>query len=85
MSGGYFYGKERQGDRMIIQFLSKVDGKEINTILDGVSTITESDEVVNVTHSRNGSNYTTAYPKKNSQIYQMWLMNDEFKTLKRLI
>lgn len=68
---------------MIIQYLSKLeDGKNIETIEDEVVGADVSKDEVRVHKREKG---TTIFPKNHKQIYQMWLLNDDFKTLKRLI
>ena len=75
---------------MIIQYLSKVEreGKEqtMETVRDNVTNVDELDECVEVTFSRpNGELDLVTYTRKHKQIKNMWLLNDNFKTLKRLI
>lgn len=77
---------------MIIQFLSKVIKENegwvefVETVRDNVTDVTETDDRVEVTFSRpNGELDLVTYKKKHHQIKDMWLLNDNFKTLKRLI
>lgn len=75
---------------MILQYLSKVDvdGKEqtIETVRDNVTRVTEFDDKVEVLFSKpNGELGFESFPKNHHQIFNMWLLNDNFKTLKRLI
>ena len=75
---------------MILQYLSKVevDGKKqvIETVKDNVTEVTEFVDKIEVTFSRkNGELYSVFFQKNHHQIFSMWLLNDNFKTLKRLI
>ena len=69
---------------MILQYLSKVDDKTIETIIDNVDTVHVSDEKISVMYSKSEGKYTVDYPKGKTQIYNMWLLNDNFKPLKEL-
>ena len=74
---------------MIIQYLSKIvndDGTKytFETIQDKVIGITDKKGEVEILQTINGSCVSTVFQKENTQIYQMWLLNDDFKTLKRL-
>lgn len=74
---------------MVIQYLSKVeiDGKKqtIETIEDGVDCVRIYDTEIEAVVRKNGNVCTTTYRKDHPQIYQMWLLNDQFRTLKRLM
>ena len=74
---------------MILQYLSKVevDGKvqESETIRDGVNSVSVFEDMISVEYSQNEDKCYIDYYKNDTQIYQMWLLNDNFKTLKRLI
>ena len=71
---------------MILQYLTKFKGKAIETIIDGVAEVEEFPNEINVIVDKNGTRQTTTFPKgPMAQVYNMWLLNDNFKTLKRLI
>lgn len=76
---------------MIIQYLSKVEhekGKKeiVETVRDNVTDVDEFEDRVEITFSRpNGEFSRVTFGKPHSQITNMWLLNDNFKTLKRLI
>lgn len=75
---------------MILQYLSKidVDGKKqtIETVRDNVVKVQEFDTEIQVLFSRpNGEYDLVTFERQHKQIYNMWLLNDNFKTLKRLI
>lgn len=75
---------------MILQYLSKAEdenGKkiEIETIKDGVYSVEVHPHKIEVSFDKNGNRYVVEFSRNNTQIYNMWLLNDEFQTLKRLI
>lgn len=74
---------------MILQYLSKVklENKEqtIETIKDNVFNVAIFKDKIEVNFNEPDGKSTVAYLKKDSQIYSMYLLNDNFKTLKRLI
>lgn len=73
---------------MILQYLSKVPTENkgevtVETIRDNVEEVTVvGDEIKVLTKEPKN---ITVFSKKDKQIYNMWLLNDNFKTLKRLI
>lgn len=75
---------------MILQYLSKAEdenGKKIGieTIKDGVYSVAVHPHKIEVSFDKNGNRYVVEFSRNNTQIYNMWLLNDEFQTLKRLI
>ena len=74
---------------MILQYLSNVvrDGKAqtVETIRDNVTNVDEYNEFVEITFNRpNGEADLVTFRKDHEQITNMWLLNNNFKTLKRL-
>lgn len=75
---------------MILQCLTKVEiegnKQTIETVRDNVTSVTELDDKIEVTFSRpSGEHDLMIFEKPHHQIFNMWLLNDNFKTLKRLI
>lgn len=72
---------------MILQYLSKTDEGIIETTEDGVISVDVNKEkkYVDVAFQRNERLDTRRFYTENIQIYNMWLLNDNFKTLKKLI
>lgn len=74
---------------MILQYLSKVklENKEqtIESIKDSVSNVAIFKDKIEVNFNEPDGKSTVTYLKKDSQICNMYLLNDNFKTLKRLI
>ena len=75
---------------MILQYLSRVENEKgekivIETVKDGVYSIAVHPHKIKVSFDKNGNRYVVEFARNNAQIYNMWLLNDEFKTLKRLI
>ena len=75
---------------MILQYLTKVEiegnKQTIETVRDNVTSVTELVDKIEVTFSRpNGEYDLIIFEKSHHQIVNMWLLNDNFKTLKRLI
>mgnify|MGYP001317648371 CR=1 FL=1 len=75
---------------MILQYLTKVEiegnKQTIETVRDNVTSVTELVDKIEVTFSTpNGEHDLIIFEKSHHQIVNMWLLNDNFKTLKRLI
>lgn len=72
---------------MILQYLSKTELGTINTIEDNVISVDENKESewIDVVFQKNEKTETRRFYISGSQIYNMWLLNDNFKTLKKLI
>lgn len=72
---------------MILQYLSKSELGTIDTVEDGVISVDVNKELrwVDVVFQRNEKTETRRFYIDGSQIYNMWLLNDNFKTLKKLI
>lgn len=72
---------------MILQYLSKSELGTIDTVEDGVISVDANKELrwVDVVFQRNEKTETRRFNIDGSQIYNMWLLNDNFKTLKKLI
>lgn len=72
---------------MILQYLSKSELGTIDTVEDGVISVDVNEELrwVDVFFQRNGKLETRRFHADNDLIYDMWLLNDNFKTLKQLI
>lgn len=72
---------------MILQYLSKSEVGTIDTVEDGVISVSVNQESrwVDVVFQRNGKLETRRLHTDNDLIYDMWLLNDNFKTLKQLI
>ena len=72
---------------MILQYLSKSELGTIDTVEDGVISVDENKELrwVDVVFQRNGKLETRRFHTDNDLIYNMWLLNNDFKTLKQLI
>ena len=72
---------------MILQYLSKTELGTINTIEDNVISVDENKEAnwVDVVFQKNEKTETRRFYINSSQVYNMWLLNDNFKTLKKLI
>lgn len=74
---------------MILQYLSKnkLEEKEqkIETIKDNISSVAVFEDRIEVYFNEPNTKSVVTYLKKDLQIYNMWLLNDNFKTLKKLI
>ena len=70
---------------MIIQYSRVVDGEKIETTLDGVVSLNEFGNKIDVHVEKNERTVTNTYDKDDVYISNMYLMNDNFKTLKKLI
>ena len=72
---------------MILQYLRKTEVGTIETVEDGVVTadVNKKSEYVDIVFQRNEKTETRRFYINGSQIYNMWLLNDNFKTLKKLI
>ena len=72
---------------MILQYLSKSELGTTDTVEDGVISVDVNKESrwVDVVFQRNEKTETRRFYIDGSQIYNMWLLNDNFKTLKKLI
>lgn len=71
---------------MILQYLQKTEKETVEVIRDNATNVYDFDDRVEVTFSRpNGELDLVTFTKPHKQIYNMWLLNDNFKTLKRLI
>ena len=72
---------------MILQYLSKSELGTIDTVEDGVISVDVNKELrwVDVVFQRNGKLETRRFHTDNDLIYNMWLLNNDFKTLKQLI
>ena len=72
---------------MILQYLSKSELGTIDTVEDGVISVDVNKELrwVDVVFQRNGKLETRRFDTDNDLIYNMWLLNNDFKTLKQLI
>lgn len=74
---------------MILQYLLRLNDKgteKVERIEDGVlATTIKENEIVVTLEEKSGRKGTVTFLKNDSQIYSMWLLNDNFKTLKKLI
>lgn len=74
---------------MILQYLLRPNEKgteKVERIEDGVlATTIKENEIVVTLEEKSGRKGTVTFLKNDSQIYSMWLLNDNFKTLKKLI
>lgn len=74
---------------MILQYLLRPNDKgteKVERIEDGVLATTIKENEIEVTlEEKSGRKGTVTFLKNDSQIYSMWLLNDNFKTLKKLI
>ncbi|HBI1965700.1 TPA: hypothetical protein I0H52_RS10840 [Enterococcus faecalis] len=74
---------------MILQYamrLNEEGTKKAEHIEDGVTSVTITENEIKVYYEdKRGVKNSTTFLKDCSQIYNMWLLSDTFKTLKRLI
>ncbi|HAP4190224.1 TPA: hypothetical protein IUV29_003277 [Enterococcus faecalis] len=74
---------------MILQYamrLNEEGTKKAEHIEDGVTSVTITEKEIKVYYEdKRGVKNSTTFLKDCSQIYNMWLLSDTFKTLKRLI
>lgn len=70
---------------MIIQYSREVDNEQIETIIDGVVSVNDFKNKIYIHLNKNGRSMTKSYLKDDNFVYQMFLLNDNFKTLKKLI
>ena len=70
---------------MILQYSREIDGERLDTIIDGVVSVNETESKVDVHVEKNERSITKSYSKAENNIFNMYLLNDNFKTLKKLI
>lgn len=74
---------------MILQFTQTINDEEtikkVEHIMDGVSDVDIIGDEIQLQRYVGGKLNKFKFMKLNSDIESMWLLNDEFKTLKRLI
>ena len=72
---------------MILQYLRKTEVGTIETVEYGVLTadVNKKSEYIDIVFQRNEKMETRRFYINDRQIYNMWLLNDNFKTLKKLI
>lgn len=74
---------------MILQYLSKSkqedEEQKIEIIKDNISSVAVFEDRIEVYFNEPNTKSVVTYLKKDLQIYNMWLLNDNFKTLKKLI
>lgn len=74
---------------MILQYSLRIDDegtKTIERIEDGVLATSIKEKEIEVTfEEKSGRKSTITFLKEDTQIYSMWLLNDSFRSLKKLI
>lgn len=84
-----FLDRQKGRITMILQYVRRlnVEGTEkAEHIEDGVTSVTITENEIKVYYEdKRGVKNSTTFLKDCSQIYNMWLLSDTFKTLKRLI
>lgn len=72
---------------MILQYLSKTELGTINTVEDNVISVDENKKSkwIDIVFQRSGKLETRRFHTNDERIHKMWLLNDNFKTLKQLI
>ena len=82
---GYFNRQKERKIEMILQYSREIDGERLDTIIDGVVSVNEAESKVDVHVEKNERSITKSYSKAENNIFNMYLLNDNFKTLKKLI